>query len=126
MRNRLIKLLRRLEEVSGFQNKYPDSFGEPQCDYDVEEHINLPNYRLIRRLYDEEYLPPMRHGSTVIELTTPENGIMAELKRMERDDLIIIGTQQATKYAYTNNTNEPDYDEGFVATSESIVLTTKG
>ncbi len=123
MRSKLIKLLRCLEEESGFYNKYADSFGEPQCDYEVKEYIDFPNYRLVVRRYNEKYPLPKHNGLQPITL---DNGIKAELKRMEMDGLIMIGNQRATKYAYANNNRGPDYDDGTSFTTESIVLTTKG
>jgi hypothetical protein len=123
VRNKLAKLLRTLEEESGFENKYADNFGEPQCDYEVQEYIDFPNYRLVVERYNEKYPLPKHNGQQPIVL---DSSIKSELKRMEMDGLIMIGTQQATKYAYTDNRCGPDYDEGTSFTSESIVLTTKG
>ena len=86
MRSKLIKLLRCLEEESGFYNKYADSFGEPQCDYEVKEYIDFPNYWLVVRRYNEKYPLPKHNGLQPITL---DNGIKAELKRMEMDGLIM-------------------------------------
>ena len=122
MRNKLIKLLRCLENESGYENKYADQIGEHQCDYEVQEYINFPNYRLIIRRYNEMYPLPKYHGQQPM---TPSNGINAELKRMEMDGLLMTGTQSAVKNAYTGSKCGPDYDD-VVFTSESVVLTTKG
>jgi len=123
MRENLIKLLRQLEEESGFQNSYADSFGEPQCDYEVKEHLDFPNYRLVTRRYNEKYPLAKYKGQTPV---VPSSSIRAELKRMEMDGLLMISTQEAIKYAQANSKCGPDYDEGVSFTSESIILTTKG
>ena len=41
MRNKLIKLLRCLEEESGFKNEYTEFFEQYGCDYSVEEYLVL-------------------------------------------------------------------------------------
>lgn len=121
MRNKLIKLLRNLEKESMYENNYADGFGEEQQDYEVKEHLKFPNYRLIIKRYHNEYPLSKKYSGQV-----PENKIRSELKRMEMDDLLMISTQEAIKYAYTDNQYEPDYNEGLVFTSESIILTTRG
>lgn len=123
MRNKLIKLLRNLEEESGFENKYADSIGNPECDYEIQEYIDFPNYRLVTRRYNEMFSLPKHGNQQPIVL---DSGIKAELKRMEMDGLIMIGIQTGTKYAYTKDGRFPDYDEGTSFDLESIVLTTKG
>lgn len=123
MRNKLIKLLRDIEIEGGFLNKYSDSFGEPQSDYEVEEYLDFPNYRLIIKRYNEEYQLPKHNKLQPLIL---DNSIKSEIKRMEMDGLIMISTQKAIKYAYSNNNYGPDYDEGSSFDTESIILTTKG
>lgn len=123
MRGKLIKLLRKLEEESGLNNTYSDFIGEYQCDYQVEEHLDFPNYRLVVRRYNEEYPLPKHKGQQPIYL---ESSIKAELKRMEIDGLVMINQQDAVKYAYTQGNKGPDFDEGNSFVTESIVLTTKG
>lgn len=123
MRKKLIKLLRKLESESGFENNYHDFFGQPECDYEVKEYLEFPNYRLVVRRYNEEYPLPKHNGLQPIIL---DNSIKSELKRMEMDRLILISTQTAIKYAYSNNNCGPDYDDGTSFSTESIILTTKG
>ncbi|MDO8518126.1 MAG: hypothetical protein Q7S26_02445 [bacterium] len=119
MRNNLIQLLRAFDRESIFENEYNDSFGDEHYDYSVEEHIGFPNYRTIDRLYVARYL---NHLKSV----APSNSIKAELKRMEADGLVMIGTQKGVKYSYAGDGKGFDYDEGVSFTTESIVLTTKG
>ena len=124
MRNKLIKLLRSFEKEGGFQNLYADGFGKEQCDYEVEEHLDFPNYRVVISRYNRKYPLPKYRG---LSPSVSGGSIKAELKRMEMDGLLMISTQKAVKYAYIDNKNpDPDYDEGFMFTSESIILTTKG
>lgn len=122
MRNKLLQLLRKYDREVVFENEYSDAIGDEQLSYLVQEHIAFPNYRTIDRLFQEKYLSASRH----LVSASPSNSIKAELKRMESDGLVIIGSQEGTKYAYTASTNAPDYDEGVRFTTESVVLTTKG
>ncbi len=122
MRYRLLKILREYDNYSSFENSYPDTFGEEEFDYEVTERINFPNYRTIDHLYQKKYSPE----TPSFLPAAPSVPIKAEMKRMEADGLVIIGTQEGVKYAVTSSRQAPDYDEGSVFTTESIILTTKG
>ncbi len=121
MRGKLIKILREAESVSEFENEYHDAIGDELFDYLVDERVAFPNYRTLDSLYQRKYLPPTKR----MQIAAPSSLIQAELKRMEADGLVLLGTQQGVKYAHTSD-NGPDYDEGTRFTTESIVLTTKG
>ncbi len=124
MRTNLIKLLRGLEQESGFENEYSEYDEKIMCDYSIKEHIGIPNYRTIIRQYNEVY--PMVTESGLVSLAA-ENGIKSELKRMEADGLIMIGTQEGRRFATAQGFG-PDFNEGggLKFTTEGIVLTTKG
>jgi len=123
MRNKLIKLLRQMEEESGYKNKYTEYLEEYQCNYSVKEYLEFPDYRFIIEQFNKEDSITNENG-----LIPPvsRNSIVAELRRMEADGLLMIGNQKGTKYATAIANNGPDFDEGIKLLSESIVLTTKG
>ncbi|MDB4984426.1 MAG: hypothetical protein JWM20_605 [Patescibacteria group bacterium] len=114
MRRNLIKLLRKLEKESSYKNDYIEFIENYMCNYDVGELLNFPDYRYVIKKYNELY------GET------PENGIKAELKRMEADSLVMIEIQNAIKCLTTKSGSGPDFDEGIEFKTESIILTTKG
>jgi len=121
MRNKLIKILRGLEEESGFKNKYSDYFEEFQCDYSIEEFLDFPDFRFVMKRFNDKHYITKDNG---LIFPISSNSINAELKRMEADGLIMIGVQKGMRCATTAG-NGPDND-GSEFTSESIVLTTKG
>lgn len=123
MRTKLIKLLRKLEKESGFKNEYTEFFEEYQCDYSVEEYLDFPSYKFVIKRFNDEHSIKKENG--LISLIS-SNSITAELKRMEADGLVMIGTQEGIKYARTASNKGPDFDDGAKFTCESIVLTTKG
>lgn len=124
MRTKLIKLLRSMENDSGFRSEYSEFDRSYQCDYSiVDDYLDFPNYKFVIKKFNDEHSTTDKNG--VISLV-PENSIKAELKRMELDELITIGTQKGIKYAFAESNRGPDFDEGTEFTSESIVLTTKG
>ncbi len=122
MRAMLIKLLREVERYSSFENEYHDAVGTEEYDYLVEEHVDFPNYRSIDSLFVRKYLFTNRNATPA----APSKLIQAELKRMVADGIVLIGTQEGVKYPHTTNSKSPNYDEGIVFTTESVVLTTKG
>ena len=123
MRNKLIKLLRCLEEESGFKNEYTEFFEQYGCDYSIEEYLDFPDYKFVIKRFNDKHSITKENG-----LISPisSNSIRAEIKRMEADGLVMIGTQEGIKYATTATNQGPDFDEGAKFTIESIVLTTKG
>ncbi len=123
MRTKLVKLLRKLEQESGFKNEYSEYFEEYQCDYSVEEYLDFPSYKFVIKRFNNEYSVVRENGLVSL---TPSNSITAELKRMEADGLLMIGAQEGIKYAHTASNQGPDFDDGTKFTCESIVLTTKG
>lgn len=123
MRKKLTKLLRGMENDSGFRNEYSEFNESYQCDYSVDEYLDFPDYKFVIKKYNNKHSTTNKNG--VIHLI-PANNITAELKRMELDKLIIIGVQDGIKNATTASRNAPNFDENMNFTSESIVLTTKG
>lgn len=122
MRNKLIKLLRKLDNESYFKNEYKDTLGYALYNYEITEHIIYPNYRLVEKRYNDAYPLPKHKGQQPVTLS---GYINSELKRMEMDGLIMIGIQIVTKSAYAINGVGPDYDDES-SNTESIILTTKG
>jgi hypothetical protein len=122
MRKKLIKLLRQLEQESGYKNEYNELDEHFGCVYNITECLNFPDYSFIIKKYYEKY--PIVKNDTTNKIS--RSSIMAELRRMEADEFVMIGVQKGTKYATTESTQGPDFDEGTECTSESIVLTTKG
>jgi len=122
MRNNLIKLLRKTECESCFENIFHDRIGFSECDYEVMEHMTYPNYSVITKRYNEIYPLPKDKGLQPITLS---GYINSELKRMEMDGIIMIGIQRASKSAQTSNKCGPDHEE-IVFKTESVILTTKG
>lgn len=122
MREKLVTLLRELENENGFKNEYIQFEENYQCDYSVEECLDFPNYRfVIKKLNDNHFTKGKRFISPI-----SSNSISAELKRMEADGLVIIGVQDGIKYVFTKSNKGPDFDEDIKFTTESIILTTKG
>lgn len=123
MRNKLIKLLRELEQENGFKNEYSEYLEEYQCDYSVGEYLDFPDYRFVVKRFNDKHSMTKDNG---IISPISSNGIKAEVKRMEGDGLLMIGVQEGIKNAYSSTNQGPDFDGNFKFTSESIVLTTKG
>jgi|GEM_PF-3489374 hypothetical protein len=111
MRTKLLQLLRTLEQEDAFRVEYTEYTEGFECEYAIVEFIEFPNFRLvINKITEKEKIP--------------DNSIKAELKRMEADGLVMIGTQQGLKTAEPHG-NAPQYDS-FDFTCESVVLTTRG
>lgn len=123
MRNKLIKLLRELEKESGFKNEHSEFEEAYGCNYLIEEYLDFPDYRFVTTRFNDEHAIKK---DDVISLI-PSNSILAEMKRMEADGLVMIGVQKCRKYA-TAIGNGPDFNEGdgISFTTESVVLTTQG
>ena len=117
MRNKLLKLLRKIEG-NVFENNYSDCLGEPMFDYEVTEILHHPNYRTITNQYNTSCPLPKYKGHQPIIL---DSSLRPELKRMELDGLIYIGTQKGSKMATNNMSIVPDHDETTFIT-ESITL----
>jgi|SRR3989344_1983415 len=123
MRTKLIKLLRQLENESGFENEYSEFLEDYQCGYSVREYLDFPSYKFVIKKFNNGHSVEEENG--LISLIS-SNSITAELKRMEADGLIMIGVQEGIKYAHATSNRGPDFDDGIKFTCESIVLTTKG
>lgn len=124
MRDKLIELLRNLENESGFKNEYTEYFESYNSNYFIDERIDFPNYKLIIDRFNNQYINKKEDSGLVISF--PINSIMSELKRMESDGLIMIGVQEGVKYATSSDNKGPNFDEGTKFTCESIILTTQG
>ncbi|MES2213527.1 MAG: hypothetical protein V4473_01640 [Patescibacteria group bacterium] len=123
MKEKLIKLLRELENRSGFENKYFDYDPTYQSNYSIVEYIDFPNYLTVIENFNIMYKVISEAGLIIVH---PSNAIRAELKRMESEGLIMIGTQNGLKSGTTTDSHAPDFDEPIKFTCESIILTTKG
>jgi len=124
MRDKLIKILRQLENESGFKTEYVEFLQDYICNYFIEEYFDFPNYRFLIKRFNDQYSTRSESG---LILLTSENAIRAELKRMELDDLVTIGVQKGIRQARPDGAafSGPDY-ENVIVNSESIILTTKG
>ncbi len=123
MKEKIIKLLRNLEERSGFENNYTEYNAEYQCHYAIQEYVNFPNFKTITQEYNTQYPIVQPNGLAVV---FPSNSILAELKRMEMEGLVMLGIQEGRKYGTTSSAEAPDFDDGFNFSTESVILTTKG
>lgn len=121
MRKKLLKLLRQLETESGFKSEYTDTDEGLDCDFAVEEYLDFPDFRFVIKRFNQENVV-MRDG-VIVPYTT--NSIRGELKRMEADGLLMIGTQEGLRWATPIRGSGPDI-ENSAFTTESIVLTTQG
>lgn len=117
----LINLLRQLEKESGFKAEYMDTDEELNCVYSNEEYLDFPDFRYIIKRFNEENV--VERNGLIIPYT--QNSIRGELKRMEADGLIMIGTQTGKRWATPVQGNGPDI-ENVDFTTESVVLTTQG
>lgn len=95
---------------------------EDEVLHSVRLFLFFPNYRFIIDKFNSEYdkdtkLPPLFH----------DRAIRAELRRMEADKLITIGTQEVSEYCLkTNGDFSTILGDGWKSKTESIILTTKG
>ncbi len=121
MRKKILKLLRQLETESGFKSEYSDYDEGLDCNFTVEEYLDFPDFRYIIKRFNEQNV--VTRGGIIIPYTG--NSIRGELKRMETDGLIIIGSQEGVRWASPFAGNGPEI-ENAPFTTESIVLTTKG
>ncbi len=121
MRNRLIKLLKELEGSKISRSEYLFEIPEEYQSIS-EDPLVFPDYGFIIKKYDDKY--PVYSPDGIFELSW-KNEIMFELKRMELDGLIVIGTQKTFPVIETKNGSSFSYDVTEELT-ESIVLTTKG
>lgn len=123
MRDKLIKLLRELETQSGYLDKYSEYEEEYGCAYSFEDYLNFPSYEIVTKWYNDKHIVKNDVG-VIIPAST--NSILGELKRMEADGLVMIGTQKGVRQASPlENGQGPDM-ENISFTAESVVLTTKG
>jgi hypothetical protein len=122
MKSKLIHLLRELEERSGFKNNYEEYDQNYQADYSVEEYLNFPSFKTITKEFNDRY---SKKKNNLVVLFS-ESNVRAELKRMEREDLVIISTQEGLRYSTTRSNQAPDFDEPIKFTSESVILTDRG
>lgn len=121
MRKKLLKLLRELETESGFKNEYFDTDEGLDCDFSVDEYLDFPDFRFVIKRFNEENV--VMRDELVIPYTS--NSIRGELKRMEADGLVMIGTQEGKRWASVSRGNGPEIENASF-TTESIVLTTQG
>jgi hypothetical protein len=122
MKSKLIHLLRDLEEKGNFKNNYQEYDQNYQADYSVEEYLDFPSFKTVTKEFNNRY--SKKKNNLVILFS--ESSIRAELKRMEREELVIISTQEGLRYSTTPSNQAPDFDEPIKFTSESIILTDKG
>lgn len=122
MRGKLLKLLRELELESGKKNGYFEYVEYFDSEYWVEEYLDFPNYGLVANLYDEKYPVYLDDGDTLV---SSKHAVKAELKRMEADGLVMIGTQKGFKNMNASHRHAPDH-ESVKFETECLVLTTKG
>lgn len=118
-----IEFLKEVDRDNLLKSEYTQYDEEYQCDYSVEEYLDFPDYRFIIKQFNNKYLVS-KNGQP--SPTFSSQGILAELKRMELDGLIDIGTQDGVLYAVTESRKGPDFDEGTKVARKSIILTTKG
>ena len=124
MRKKLIRLLRELENESGSKNEYSEFEEAFNCSYSIEEFLDFPDYRFVIKRFNDKHFTTNENG---LIYSVSSNSILAELKRMEADNLVMIGVQSGRKYA-TAIGNGPDFNEGegMSVSTESVVLTTHG
>lgn len=122
MRNKIIKLLRKLEQENSYESKYIDYVEQYNSEYDVVENLDFPNYKYIINQFNDKHSTKDKNGVIIL---TAENSIKAELKRMEIDGLISINIQEGIRNAYTKGEG-PDSDYNDTFNTESIILTTIG
>lgn len=115
--------LKEVDRDNLLKNEYTQFDEEYQCEYSVEEYLDFPDYRFVIKKINDLYSAGTGSNPPV---NFPGRGIMAELKRMEIDGLVNIGTQEGTLYATTESSKGPNFDEGTKITRKSIILTTKG
>lgn len=118
-----IEFLKEVDRDNLLKNVYTRYDEEYQCDYSVEEYLDFPDFRFVVKQFNDKYLVN-KNGQPILIYSS--QGILAELKRMELDGLIDIGTQKGILYAVTKCKNAPNFDEGTKVTRKSIILTTKG
>lgn len=115
--------LKEVDRDNLLKNEYTQFDEEYQCEYSVEEYLDFPDYRFVIKKIND--LSSVDTGSKPPNIF-PGRGIMAELKRMEIDGLVNIGTQEGMLYATTESRMGPNFDEGTKVDRKSIILTTKG
>ena len=120
MRNKIIKLLRNLQQRSSYENEYEDFSVGYMCNYYITDTLDFPDYRLIITKLNEKYKKSNNKQKNLLA----DNNIRAELKRMEADELITISIQKGIRNATTDK-NGPDV-ENKAFTTECIILTTQG
>lgn len=118
-----IEFLKEINRDNLLKNEYTQYDEEYQCDYLIEEYLDFPDYRFIIKQFNNKYTISKNDKQSP---TFSSQGILAELKRMELDGLIDIGTQEGVLYAVTESRRGPNFDEGTKVTRKSIILTTKG
>lgn len=155
MRKQILKLLRSIEEQNTFkninhtiyefdaENSTYEEFLEYQQNknqehllkFDYEKHsedkgyssvrsfLHFPNYRFLINEFNIEYKKGIQIPQPYITRL-----LIAELKRMEADKLIMISTQEILEYIFETN---GDFSinligRGWKSNTECITLTTKG
>lgn len=121
MRKKLLTLLRELESQSGFRNEYTNLDDSLDCTYTMDEYINFPDFRFLLKHLNERNV--VTRDGIIIPFST--NSVTAELRRMEADGLIMIGTQTGIRYGSVFAGNGPEI-ENAAFTTESVVLSTQG
>jgi hypothetical protein len=124
MRRKLIKILKGIETsevvIKNIYSKYSEV---NQCFYNIEEVVEMPNYRYLFDQYKKELEKESEDTKGIVS----ENALRAELRRMEADGLIMIGIQDAHKNMYpVEDFAGPEYEDNPSYTVESIILTTRG
>ena len=87
----------------------------------VRQYMDFPNFAYIIRKIEQTLKDSAKTNFI-------EGSVLAELKRMEADGLVLIGTQDVREYVveFQSDFSVKLYGEGWDATTQSIVLTTKG
>lgn len=124
MRKKIVNLLRLWEpQNGGYENQYSEYSSDYGCEYDVVEFLDYPNYQTIVKNLQKQYT----FSEDDQAIFSFRSEVIAELKRMEVDQLILIETQKGHKTATTTSTRYPNFDDQmYEFTTESIILTTKG
>lgn len=118
-----IEFLKEVDRDNLLKNEYTQYNEEYECDYSVEEYLDFPNYRFIIKQFNNKYAVSKNDQPAP---TFSDQGISAELKRMELDGYIDIGIQEGVLYATSESRRGTNFNKGTKVTRKSIVLTTKG
>lgn len=152
MRKELLKLLEDIEKGSGVKTEVHDYIYGPDSSEEeyLEYYRNVDRNKLLKYDYEKffeenenycmvrAFLIFPNYGFIVKELSDyieknkmrnsiSESSIKAELKRMESDGLVMIGTQTIQEYTYVvDGSFNHVLGKGWTTKTESIILTTLG